>query len=472
MRDEWVPGKQAIFAWIEQIFGQGVRRPGYPADLWTIEFCAERLRELGLENVRLEPVPLPYWEPRSWSLHVTGADGTVELPCFPLPHSAPTDEVELELASFEPESGASVAGKASLHDVRLLRIPPAMPAAGGAGVETVTSEIDMAVTPGGRIIDPRGSFEGAVQVLPFGPQFQWVMEPAIAAGAAAFIGTLADYPGDSYEYYVPYDGVERPIPGVWIRGSDGARLRSMLAQGPVRVRLRVDSVRHTITSHNVVAELQGADEEAVVIGSHHDGPWASAVEDASGVALVLAQASYWSKVPAADRPHRLVFLLNAGHMVGGAGCLAFIDRHADELDQIVLSIHLEHAAREFAERNGKLVPTGEPETRWFFTSRIGALEAAVVKALRSEQLDRALIVAPDVFGEQPTTDGGAFHPAGVPLVDYLTAPFYLFDSIDTLDKVDVPSLVPVTRATIRLIESMRGVSAAAMREGLSGSGSR
>ena len=94
------------------------------------------------------------------------------------------------------------------------------------------------------------------------------------------------------------------------------------------------------------------------------------------------------------------------------------------------------------------------------------------KALKSEQLDRALIVAPDVFGEQPTTDGGAFHPVGVPLVNYLTAPFYLFDSIDTLDKIDVPSLVPVTRATIRLIESMRGVSAAAMREGLSGSDSR
>ena len=69
------------------------------------------------------------------------------------------------------------------------------------------------------------------------------------------------------------------------------------------------------------------------------------------------------------------------------------------------------------------------------------LEAAVAEALDAEQLDRSLILPPDVFGEQPTSDGGSFHPAGVPLVNYLTAPFYLFDPMDTMDKVHVPSLV-------------------------------
>jgi hypothetical protein len=51
----------------------------------------------------------------------------------------------------------------------------------------------------------------------------------------------------------------------------------------------------------------------------------------------------------------------------------------------------------------------------------------------------------------------------VPLVNFLTAPFYLFDEMDTLDKIHRPSLVPVTRAAIRIIESTAGVSAAAMR---------
>src|SRR5262249_43517211 len=153
------------------------------------------------------------------------------------------------------------------------------------------------------------------------------------------------------------------LPGVWVRGNDGACLRHMLARGRVHVRLEVDSVRETITSYNVVGELPGVDDETVIIGSHHDGPWASAVEDGSGIALVLAEAAYWARVPRAERPHRLVFLLNAGHMAGGAGTRAFIDAHRTELDRVVLEVHLEHAANELVEREGALVPTGRPEAR-------------------------------------------------------------------------------------------------------------
>ena len=258
----------------------------------------------------------------------------------------------------------------------------------------------------------------------------------------------------------------RPIPGVWIRGSDGARIRNLLGAGPVRIRLEAQSKRETITCHNVIGELSGADDELVVIGSHHDGPWASAVEDASGISLVLAQATYWSQVPAAERPHRLLFLLNAGHMAGGAGVHAFIRDHPDLLPRIVLEIHLEHAANEFKERDGQLGPTGEPEPRWFFTSQNPELERSVIAALRAEGIDRALVIAPDAFGDQPTTDGGPFHPAGVPLVNYLTAPFYLFDAMDTLDKIHRESLVPISRATIRMVEATAGISAAQMAKGV------
>lgn len=76
----------------------------------------------------------------------------------------------------------------------------------------------------------------------------------------------------------------------------------------------------------------------------------------------------------------------------------------------------------------------------------------------------SLVLPPDVFGPHPTTDGKLFHTAGVPLVNYLTAPFYLFDAMDTMDKIHRPSLVPLTRATIRIIESTAGVAAAAMRD--------
>ena len=43
---------------------------------------------------------------------------------------------------------------------------------------------------------------------------------------------------------------------------------------------------------------------------------------------------------------------------------------------------------------------------------------------------------------------------------------YLFDSADTLDKIHEESLVPVTRAAIRIAEALRGHTAESVRAGV------
>lgn len=463
MHDDLVPPMPWIHGWIEEIFRQGLRRPGSPADLRVEELALGCFRELGLDRVRGEPVRVPKGAPLRGSLRIRAGNRAFEVECLPLPFSAPTEGLVLELVPFDPEHPEAVAGHASLAVEPLLRVPALFPVAGAGALATLIETSGPELHTGGRLHDPSGSLTHTTQVLPFGPRFQQVMEPSIRAGARAFVGVLEGYPGDSCRYYVPYDGIFREIPGVWIRGSDGARLQELCEAGPVEMELASEVERGEVECRNIVGELDGPGEDLVVIGSHHDGPWASAVEDASGVALVLAQAAYWSRIPAAERPHRMLFLLNAAHMAGGAGCRAFLEAHAGELDRIVLEVHLEHAAREFREGAQGLEPTGEPEPRWWFTSRIPLLEAAVAEALSAEELGRSLILPPDAFGSHPTTDGGFFHLHGVPLVNFLTAPFYLFDEMDRMDKVDADSLVPVTRAAIRILEATRGVPAAEMR---------
>ncbi len=451
MRDAHVPAEDTIFGWLNEVFGHGIRRPGYPADRWAEGWIQQKFRDLHLDNVRAEPVEMPYWEPQPASLVATAADGrTLDLPCFPLPLAADARGIELDLVPFDETEPGHVRGAASLYDVALMRVPHTVME---RGFSTWS-------------YDPADTFADGKHVQPFGREFQAVMEPSIEAGAAAFIGVLRGYPGDSYQYYVPYDGEHRAIPGVWISGSDGARLRELLATGPVKVHLRTSATGGNVTAYNIVGELPGADDETVIVGSHHDAPWSSAVEDSSGISLVLAQAAYWSRLPQSERPHRMVFLVNSGHMAGGAGQRTFVETHRAELDRCVLELHLEHAANEIIERDGALVATGEPEVRWWFTSRIPRLHDAVRLAIEAEDLRRSLILPPDAFGEKPTTDGADFHLAGVPLVHYLVAPFYLFDAMDTLDKIHRPSLPAVTRAAIRIIESTAGVSAAAMRAGL------
>ncbi len=439
-----VPAGSKQLDWIHTVCAQGIRRPGSDADNWVTSWIADRFTALGLDDIHLEPVPLPRWEPRSWSLHVRSDGEETEYPCFPLPHSAPTPQgLEAPLRTIDDAKGAI-----ALETVTLTRLPQ-------------TLMRDRAL----RHYDPSGEFDELVQVLPFGRPLQNVMEPAIDAGAAGFIG-IFDAPWETSDYYVPYDAVERPIPGVWISRSDGERVKDLLGRGETRARLVIDSERAEITTHNVVGSLRGSSEEWVIVASHHDGPWVSAVEDASGVALVLAQAEYWSSVPPEERPHNLMFLVTSGHMCHGAGTAAFIAGHGDLLPSVVLEMHLEHTARECRGEDGKLVPTDDPEVRWWFTSRNPSLLDAVEDAIRTEDLGRSLVVPPDVFGPHPTTDGGFFHLEDVPLVNFLTAPMYLFDSQDTVDKIHEASLEPVTRAAVRILASTQGVSAAAMRDGV------
>ena len=453
MHDEHIPDETQMFAWLEEVFSHGVRRPGYPADRWAEGWLQDQFRALGLENVRAEPVEMQYWEPQHTSMFVHATSGErVEIPCFQLPHTAPATGLELELVAFDAAAPERVAGAASLYDVPLLRLPHAF------------MREQMSIWS----YDPAKTFDAGAHVLPFGREFQEIMHASTEAGAAAFIGTLSGYPGDSHQYYVPYDAVARPTPGFWISGSDGDRLRAMRAEGAVRVRLTATARREPMTGYNIVGELPGADDDTVIIGSHHDGPWSSAVEDSSGISLVLAQAAYWSRVSQSERPHRLVFLLNSGHMAGGTGQRAYVEQHRDELERTVLELHLEHVAAEFTDDGGTLHATGEPEVGWWFTSEIPRLQDAVRTAIETEHVRRSHIVKPTVFGEKPTTDAADFYPAGVPIVNYLAAPFYLFDAMDTLDKIYRPHLVPITRAAIRIVASTRGVSAAGMRAAASG----
>jgi hypothetical protein len=447
-----VPGTDRIFGWIEEVFAQGVRRPGYPADRWAEAWCQEQFAALDLVDVHAEPVAARMWEPSEWSLAVITADGTeTEVDCYPVPFSAPADGLEAPLVPLGGGDLLPVEGAAAFVDTTLVRVPADIFVGQGS------APADLA----GRVVDRDGSLHDQ-HVLPFGPHFQEVLEPAIEAGAALFVGALTGYPGDSCRYWVPYDGVDRPIPGVWINGTDGARVAALLADGDVRVRVTVRCESRDIETVNVVGDLPGADDEVVLIGSHHDGPWASAVEDGSGIALVLAQAAYWSAQPIEDRPHRLRFLLQGGHMSGGAGLHGYIAAHTgDDLDRVVLGIHLEHAALEIDEDGSPI--EGRPTPRWWFTTRIPALEAAVSGALRAEELWRSMVLAPDAIGPQPPTDGGFYHQAGVPIVDFLAAPSYLFDELDTLDKIDRDNLVPLTRAAIRIVDFTRGRSAEAMR---------
>ncbi|MEV4890506.1 M28 family peptidase [Nonomuraea sp. NPDC055795] len=422
--------------WIETIVSQGIRRPGYPADDWTAAWAAERFTEFGLHDVRLEPVEMPVWRPISASLEVRlDADPlkVVRVAASALPYTTPKAVVSA------PVSREVVPGAIVVPEYTFTELP-----------QSFVRDLATAVH------DPEGVFDELVQTLPFQLDYLDVIQGVMDGGAAAFAGALTGVPWETRDYYVPYDAVHRDLPAVWLSGGDARRVLDLVDDGPCTGTLTVESETGPAVSHNVIGTLPGRSDQWVIIGSHHDAPWASAVEDASGIALVLAAARHWAGVPEHDRPHNLIFLLTAGHMAHAAGTRAFIETHRDLLGDVVLQLHLEHAARRCVAVDGELVPTGDPEPGWWFTTRKPELESLVASALVAEDLKRSFVLPPDVFSPMPPTDGAFFHPEGVPLVHFLSAPMYLFDSADTLDKVHESSLEPLTRAAIRIVEGTAG----------------
>ncbi|MEW6270209.1 MAG: M28 family peptidase [Thermodesulfobacteriota bacterium] len=313
--------------------------------------------------------------------------------------------------------------------------------------------------------DPANEIETHVQTILFGAPARALLETQIEAGAGAFVGIVRT-PWETDRLYAPYDAEPRDVPAVWISAANGDRLLALLRGGRARGRLRAASSVAEATSHNVTGVLRGPSDDWVIVGSHHDGPWASAVEDASGVALVLAQARYWAGIPEIERPHNLLFLLNAGHMAGGAGLRRFTTvNEAFIRERVVLELHLEHVAREARVEDARLVPTDAPEWRWWFTSFIPPLEEIVADAICREDLGRSLLMPPQGFppgNARPPTDAARFHPLS-PIVSLLSAPMYLFDPADTVEMVHEESLVPLTRAAVRIVDATGDHTAAGLR---------
>ena len=197
------------------------------------------------------------------------------------------------------------------------------------------------------VVAPKAWVDTDQQPIPFGIRngdlFSDFFGPTMDRGGVGMIGILDGLGVD--RYYAPYTGRNVDLPAVWMGQAAGKRLTAPLATGPTTATITARATREPATSSNVVGELPADSEKWVLVGSHHDAPWASAVEDASGIAQVLAEAHHWAGVPAAKRPHRLMFIATAGHMSGAAGSIAVLARYPKILDRTVLEVHLEHVAR-------------------------------------------------------------------------------------------------------------------------------
>lgn len=279
-----------------------------------ITYLANAASDMGLEVTRY-PVPVRYWEATAWSFEVTDASGKVTpIPVANyIPYAGETSPegitaqlADLGLGTAENYTGRDVSGKIVLVD----KVFP-----GDRSVKDYIGPLIAAY--------PSGLDAGDLSLVGRpasggGNNISVLLTNAKAQGAAAAIVVLDLPPDAAVRQFTPHQQREIGLPALSLDRVQGARLRRLMAQGPVSAKLVLQAKRDDGAMVDyVVAKLPGNGKYkgAVCLLTHTDGQ--NAIEENGGPAL-LAIAKHFSQVPVAQRDRDLYLVFSACHMKNGS----------------------------------------------------------------------------------------------------------------------------------------------------------
>ena len=475
-----LPSTPEMMTWIKEISSFGLRRPGTNVDRQTRAYIINELGQFGFRvatkrqnnrdrhfrgksgnrdrgYVYEESIGASQgfrrWYADKWSLKVNGK----QLNSFFIPNTKHTNGLEDGIVDGEIvyvgesiDSNDDVEGKLVLADVRFA------PLNIGLLPYFAYFSYDPGNTAAG-IIHPatwvRLNFEGrnyVTEEINLG-----VYGQAVDAGAKGFIGVTVDYPKDTPEYYGPYDDLPKAIPGLWVSRQTGKRIVKWIEHStkPLEGSMTLTGgIDNEALTGNVVAVLPSEkSDDVIILGTHHDGPFNSPVEDGTGIAEVLALAKHYSKVPSHQRTKTLVFVFQAGHFYNSIGGKQFLANNPEIARRAILEIHLEHIAKHLIYNNGDWEDTGEVEPRAVFTSANPLLIDAITDAIQTEELRRAFVLQTGSPLGVPH-DGAMYYSNGIPILGFISGPEWLLHSDDTIEKVAEDQLIPVARTFKKVVD--------------------
>jgi hypothetical protein len=455
-----VPTNEQLFAWIKGLCATPHRRPGTPEGQQGEAWVAEQFKQLQLQTVTSDRVPIQVWQPTQWSLTVDGQ----ACACFFLLNSG-----------FTPAAGVTApllfGGDGQIGQIK---------AADAKGkIVVVRAKVRYHDQPA---VSPRSYFQVPAEparVAMAGAEFPYNLlggflpikltdayERAKAAGAVGVVFLTDELRSQGTSFYWPYDAEMKSLPGLYVGKSDAARVETAAKAGRPATLVQTGSVQPGHMA-NIWGVLPGQSDDTILITSHHDAAHQGAVEDASGIAQVLAQAWVWSRVPRAQRPYTLVFVAAGGHFYKGQGAYEWAKAHPDLLRKCKAVLTLEHMpAKEVRATATGYEPTGRLQPMTIYTSAHAPVLAGLWHTLEQVpppmqvSAERSLVSVPlsDAAGYVARSREPAAqypHRDGVPYISWISAPLYLVDAADTLDKVEPSQLAPVCRTITALVQRLQ-----------------
>ncbi|MFT5100917.1 MAG: hypothetical protein ACI9CE_002508 [Flavobacterium sp.] len=310
--------------------------------------------------------------------------------------------------------------------------------------------------------DPAGFFETTKSLAApnLSANMPLAFYDAHAEGAIALVGILSFATGTNQFYPDVGLAVRDLMPALMVGKFDGETLKQNLKdagsslQGKVKLLGRVEENAET---GNVVGTLPGVSDDVLIVNTHHDGCFSSAVEDASGIASVLALAKFYAAYVPDLRVRTLVFDVEDGHWDWSypKGNREFVKRNPNVIDRTEAVFGIEHIAREMKVEDTKYVDAEHTSPTIFFAPDNAELKQLAIEAVKKNNLDYTII--PRFGGEDILIPAQTrwFHLQGLPVFQYISGPEYLYLADDTLAKIDKARFVTVNRTFIDLIERLQ-----------------
>ncbi|NRA88518.1 MAG: M28 family peptidase [Rhizobiales bacterium] len=446
------PNKEEMFGWASDIVkitdeykdGQ-FRRSGSPGDAKVREYIKNKLISFGIPQVKDQPFEFESTTYENWKLTIDSED----VPCFFWRNSKFTDSEGLKAEAIYvgrhiPLDG-SIEGKVVILDV----IP-------GDSSRTSYAKAAEYVHDHVRYFDK--------DIITPAPNLSKNMPEAFyaaqRAGAVGFVGIL-DYPTGTNKFYPDVGlSVRDLMPGVMVGKGDGEKLKAKFKDNSDKIHAEIvltGNINKRAQSGNVVGILPGVTDEILIINTHHDGCFSSAVEDASGIASVLALAKFYAEYVPDLRVKTLVFDFEGNHWSWDYpyGSRKFAEQNPDILEKTNAVLGIEHIAREMKVEDGKYVDAGHPAATTLFSPDSPELKKIVIDAIIKNDL--TYTVVPYRSGEDFMIPAQTrwFHLQGFPVFQYISGPEYLYLADDTLDKIDKDRFEAVNRTFIDLIERLQ-----------------
>ncbi len=464
-----VPSSESIMDDVRALVELGPRRSGTPGGDRAAEYMKAGLAKAGIPKIWEQNVPTYQWEETHHKVTVGGQP----IDAFPSEHSFLGKADRDWTGSFSTGPGGRTAKVVDIGD--------------GGVFDLLGKDLrgkivvfnlrflapNMAMALGSEFLyDPNLSLlqnpRALAQANPYISNYVSVLRAAQRAGAVGFIGVLTDYFESNRYRNEYYQRLQVVLPGFWVTRAEGTRLRSLLPKAGGKATLELEGRRYQAPTRTVLGYLPGKSRETIMVQSHHDSVGPGAVEDASGSAEVLALARYYAGRPASERERGLLFVTFDSHFTGYHSHGAFLRDYVLAQDRpydIVANATVEHIARQGVVKGGKLTITGQTEPRAFFRNGGNVVKQAIVEAIRKYDLRRTIVInarAVTTDGNIPT-DAAGISMVGVPTASFVSGPIYLYDDMDTIDKVDKEQLQPVAAAFVDIIDRFDITSARALK---------